>query len=147
MATSIPYESFLTPEQIEKFKSDGFLCIRDYLNPTQVVQLKSQISDIISKFNPSDYPIFTTNEQTRNVDPNYFLSSGDKIVPFMEERGQQLSGGTEVPFHLRINKIGHALHDQDPVFHAISYDPKIGRIARDLGLEVCRRKRIRPFFW
>ena len=33
------------------------------------------------------------------------------------------------------NKIGHGLHDLDAVFHAVSYDGRIGSICRDLGME------------
>jgi phytanoyl-CoA hydroxylase len=35
-----------------------------------------------------------------------------------------------------INKIGHALHDLNPVFHGVSYDGRVGSISRELGLEI-----------
>lgn len=35
-----------------------------------------------------------------------------------------------------INKVGHALHDLNPVFQHCSYDPRVGRIARQLGVSV-----------
>ena len=35
-----------------------------------------------------------------------------------------------------INKVGHALHDLNPVFQHCSYDTRVGRIARQLGVPV-----------
>ena len=36
--------------------------------------------------------------------------------------------------HESINKVGHALHDLDSEFEAVSYDPRIGQMCRELGL-------------
>ena len=126
---------FLSPEQIEQFHRDGFLVLPGYFNAETVLKLRSEIASVISTMDPQDYPIFTTNEQDRQVSADYFLTSGDKIVPFLEEKAAKLPDAAEVPFHLRINKIGHALHDLNPTFHDVSYDPKVGRICKDLGSE------------
>lgn len=122
------YSPLLTPEQVSQFNEDGYLVISGYFSPSQVEELRDEMDTIISSMDPADYPIFTTNEQERQMTPEYFLTSGDVIRPFMEEKASP-----EIPFHLRINKIGHALHDLNPRFQAVSYDHKVGRIAKDLG--------------
>lgn len=127
------HNPFLSPEQIDQFHRDGFLVLPGYFSAETVSKLRSEIASVITTMDPQDYPIFTTNEQDRQVSADYFLTSGDKIVPFLEEKAAKLPDGAAVPFHLRINKIGHALHDLNPVFHEVSYDPKVGRICRDLG--------------
>ena len=38
------------------------------------------------------------------------------------------------PIKESINKVGHALHDLDPIFQKYSYDTRNGRILRDLGM-------------
>ena len=38
------------------------------------------------------------------------------------------------PKELSINKIGHAMHDLDPVFERFSYTPELAAVAADLGL-------------
>ena len=129
MSSSTDYVPLLTLEQITQFNEDGFLEINDYFSPSQVQELRNEIGNIISRMDPTDYPIFTTNEQERQMAPEYFLTSGDVIRPFMEEK----ANNSDIPFSLRINKIGHALHDLNPSFQAVSYDPKVGRIAKDLG--------------
>lgn len=40
------------------------------------------------------------------------------------------------PIKESINKVGHALHDLDPVFKKYSYDIRNGKILRDLGMKV-----------
>ena len=37
---------------------------------------------------------------------------------------------------MSINKIGHGLHDLDPVFESVTYEPRVGQICRDLGLSM-----------
>jgi hypothetical protein len=44
-------------------------------------------------------------------------------------------GRLKQPTALSINKIGHAMHDLDPVFEAFTRDAKLAAVARDLGLE------------
>jgi len=130
------YTPYLSNEEIERFNTDGYLVLPNYWTADVVLKLRSEISNVILSMDPLDYPIFTTNEQDRQTSADYFLSSGDKIVPFMEEKATPIAAdGATIPFHSRINKIGHALHDLNTVFHDVSYDPKIGRIARDLGLK------------
>jgi len=62
---------------------------------------------------------------------DYFLNSGREIRYFWEEKANkehQLSP-TEA-----INKIGHGLHDLDPIFESVSYEGRVGSICSELGL-------------
>ena len=58
----------------------------------------------------------------------YFRESGGAIRFFFEEHA------TDQPVALALNKIGHALHDLDPVFDRISRQPRMAALARALGL-------------
>ncbi len=58
----------------------------------------------------------------------YFQESGGAIRFFFEE------DATDQPVPLSLNKIGHALHDLDPVFDRISRQPRMAALARALGL-------------
>jgi hypothetical protein len=53
---------------------------------------------------------------------------------FFEEEAFDMQGGLRQPKALSINKIGHALHDLDPVFDAFSHGPALAALAADLGL-------------
>jgi len=40
-----------------------------------------------------------------------------------------------VPKPLAINKIGHAMHDLDPVFERFSHGPELAALAREIGID------------
>ncbi|CAM9642201.1 unnamed protein product [Ectocarpus fasciculatus] len=77
--------------------------------------------------------IFSTDE-SKHAEDAYFLGSGDKIR-FFWEAGAFDDKGEFVHDRLKsINKIGHALHDLDPVMKKYSYEKRVGQVSRDLGL-------------
>jgi phytanoyl-CoA hydroxylase len=100
-----------------------------------VKNLKESINKIVSNFDFSTAgEVFTTKEQSRAAG-DYFLTSGDKIRFFWEEKAW-LDGKLIQSPELAINKIGHNLHDLEPAFEDISYDKRVGKICKDLGMEI-----------
>jgi len=84
-------------------------------------------------FRPDTVSIFTTRDQTRTSD-DYFLGSGDKIRLFFEEDAFAADGALHRPVEQSINKIGHALHELDPVFSRFSHAPRLAELTATLGL-------------
>ena len=64
---------------------------------------------------------------------DYFLTSGDKIRIFFEKAGIGAMGPAEQGWQ-GVDKIGHALHDLDPMFDEFSRDPRLGAICRQTGM-------------
>jgi phytanoyl-CoA hydroxylase len=80
-------------------------------------------AELVAGFDPGPArTIFSTRDQGHARD-RYFLESGGDIRFFFEE---------EAPDQL--NKIGHALHDLDPVFDRVSRQPRLAAVAREIGL-------------
>jgi phytanoyl-CoA hydroxylase len=121
-------------QQIHFFHDNGYLVLLNFLREETVATLKSKMSTIISSFDlSSNRSVFTTKEQTRATD-EYFLESGDKIRFFWEENAFKDGDFTQSP-ELCINKVGHNLHDLDEDFNQVSYDVRLGKIAKEIGMK------------
>ncbi|KZT58596.1 phytanoyl-CoA dioxygenase [Calocera cornea HHB12733] len=129
---------YLTPEQVAKFYKDGYLILPSFLSPTEVSSLISRTQYLLDSFDLSSHPLtkFTTGEQedeSKHVGDDYFLNSGDKVRFFMEEDAVGTDGKLNRPKYRAVNKIGHGLHELDPVFREVTlHNPKLKAVARDL---------------
>ena len=132
--------SFLSDEQVSGFEKDGYLVIEDFWSSVVVSDLKERMNEIITGLSPNDSPhtlgftksIFTTKEDKRDAD-DYFLDSGYAIRFFWEEDAW-VDNKLIRPPEVSINKVGHGLHDIDSKFQAVTYEPRIGKICKDLGM-------------
>ena len=125
----------LTIEQLKKFAGDGFLVLPDFVSAAACAALRRHAQEMVAEFDPGEaVSIFSTREQTRTSD-DYFLESGDKIRFFFEEDAFSANGALKQSKERSINKIGHALHDLDPVFDRFSRTAEIERLVSDLGIE------------
>jgi len=106
------------------YTRDGFLVVPDFLSAADCDALQARAAELVAGFDPGPArTIFSTRDQGHARD-RYFLESGGAIRFFFEEEAPD-----------QINKIGHALHDLDPVFDRVSHQPRLAVLARDVGLE------------
>lgn len=90
------------------YERDGALVFEGFASPAECQRLSDRIDHLVSSFEePQDRSIFGDH-----IDDRYFMESGDKVRFFFEK-----NAGTRKPAKA-LNKIGHALHDIDPVFSA-----------------------------
>jgi phytanoyl-CoA hydroxylase len=123
----------LDDTQRRDWERDGFLVIRDAIEPRQCAALRQRAAAIVEAFDPSTVSIFSTNDQTRTSD-EYFLSSGGEVSCFFEEDAFDEDGTLTQSKDQSINKIGHALHDLDPVFDEFSRQRALADIATSIGM-------------
>jgi phytanoyl-CoA hydroxylase len=124
----------LSPAQLAGYDRDGFIVLERFVAPQACDRLRERAAELVSDFDPKGIvSIFSTHEQTRTSD-EYFLESGDKIRCFFEENAFYPDGTLRQSKERSINKIGHALHDLDPVFGSFSRTAEIRQLVADLGI-------------
>ncbi len=118
---------------VAAFHRDGFLVLADVVPVERCAALRARMDELVAGFDPDEtLPVFSTDEQVRTADDEHFLSSGGAIRYFLEEEAVA-DGRLTVPFERAINKVGHALHDLDPVFDAFCRAPEVRAVVEALG--------------
>lgn len=125
----------LSEQQIAQYLDTGFLVLEDFASESDCDRLRARAKELVHEFDPAEVvSIFTTREQNRIAD-DYFLTSGDKICFFFEENAFNEDGTLKYEKEKSINKIGHALHDLDPVFDHFSRNQNVKELAAALGFK------------
>lgn len=124
----------LNPEQVSRYRDQGFLVLPGFRSPAAVAALRERALQIARGFVAAGPPsVFTTRDQARSADAA-FLASAEAIHCFYEEEAFDAAGALQRPADQAINKIGHALHDLDPVFDRFSRGADMAALAAALGL-------------
>lgn len=125
----------LKPAQQARYQDDGFLVLPAFKTAAEVAALRQRALDIVDAFDADAHrAVFSTSDQARRAASQTFLDSAEGVQCFFEEEAFAADGRLRQPKALSINKIGHALHDLDPVFDAFSHGPALAELAADLGL-------------
>jgi phytanoyl-CoA hydroxylase len=131
----------LSPAQQLQYLADGFLVLPGFKTAADVAALRQRALEIVDAFDADSHrAVFSTSDQARRTASADFLASAEGIQCFFEEEAFDDQGRLRQAKALSINKIGHAMHDLDPVFAAFSRGPALADLARDLGL-------VQPRLW
>jgi phytanoyl-CoA hydroxylase len=119
----------------ELFESQGYLILEEFNTHDECDALMRRGMELAEAYDYNGHAsIFQTNEQTKTSD-DYFLESGDKISFFFEREAFDKDGKLKASLFHSLNKIGHGLHDLDPVFNGFSRSTQLKYLANELGLD------------
>lgn len=122
----------LTQAQIASYRSDGYLVLPDFASQSSCLTIRQRAEAIVEGFDLSSHTaIFSTTEQSHAQD-EYFLNSAFAVRCFLESDAVDAAGQLLVDKSAAVNKIGHALHDLEPVFEQFSYQPKLAELLAQL---------------
>jgi phytanoyl-CoA hydroxylase len=129
-----PADGRLTPTMVGAYARDGFLVLDGFASAETCALMRARIEDLIAAFDPDENKVPFSPAAQKHAAKQYFRESGDKVRFFVEEGAVNENGDLNRPKYRAVNKIGHALHDLDPVFSAFSRDARLAETAADLGL-------------
>jgi len=129
---TLPADGALSDEMKAVYARDGFLVIEGFKSPEECDALVSRALEIVDEFDPASAGIFSSVREGEGRD-EYFKSSGDKIRCFLEDEALDSRGELVADKRGAVNKIGHAMHDLDPVFEGFSRGSELAGIAADIG--------------
>ena len=134
-AFSAPLSGGLDDEMLSAYDAAGVIVLEDFVPESECRRLRERVLELIDGFDPASVKsIFSATQQTQLGD-RYFEESGDKIRFFFEQGAFDENGELKQSKENSLNKMGHAMHDLDPVFDAFSRTPALSAVADSLGYD------------
>ncbi|CAL9095646.1 unnamed protein product [Musa textilis] len=145
----------LTAEQLDFFNVNGCLILESFSSKEEIRKMRDRMAELLDGFDDSFSSIFSTKNQQQHTDDYFFESAekisfffeGLCVMNFsvlvlfdrknrfflvrktflmvLAENAFGEDGHLKQPKELSINKVGHALHEIDPVFKEFSFSDKI----------------------
>jgi phytanoyl-CoA hydroxylase len=123
----------LTPEHRSVWQRDGVVVLPGFASADEMAALRQRAGELVDAFEPAAAPpVFSSRDRAR-LSERALAESGDQVRCFLEEQACDGDGRLRVDKAHAVNKIGHALHDRDPVFARFSRSPRVAALAADLG--------------
>jgi phytanoyl-CoA hydroxylase len=132
-AYAAPAGGQLSDEMLADYRAAGVLVLRDFVSVDACDALRARAAELVDAFDPQEVrSVFSTTEQTQ-LDDDYFIESGDKIRFFLEDGAFDDDGKLRQEKKHSLNKMGHAMHDLDPVFDRFSRTPELAEVVKRIG--------------
>ncbi len=127
----------ISQADIDQYHELGYCVLPNFKSLDDIATLKTRALEIVQAHDLSEQKtIFTTDRSEADIlmrSNNYFLDSDNSVRCFFEEEAFDANGDLNQDLALSINKIGHAMHDLDPVFRKFTSGEDLHQVATGLG--------------
>jgi phytanoyl-CoA hydroxylase len=118
----------------DAFAAQGYLVVPGFKSPAQVAALRERALAIVDAFEPGPQAAVFSSTERALTSERELIASGQGIHCFFETEAFGPDGRLNRDKRLAVNKIGHAMHDLDPVFDAFFRDPRLAALVHALGV-------------
>jgi phytanoyl-CoA hydroxylase len=126
----------LNNEQIEHYQTQGFVVLNNFAPINECDAMRKRANALVLECGPKVDPRSAYDALSKRsgfLSEEYFFESTNAVRLFFEKSAVAPDGKLLVQSTRAIVKIGHALHDYDPVFLKYSHSRRMHEIARVLG--------------
>ena len=132
-AVRFNWHGVYTADMDAAWARDGYLVLDGFVAPEDCQAMLTRAHDLIDDFDVDAHRVVFSAKGQSHAASEYFMASAGKISCFLEEEAMDETGHLTKDKSKAINKIGHALHDLDPVFSAISHNADFETLAKGIG--------------
>ena len=127
-------EHGISTDAREAYLRDGVIVIEEFVSATQCELLKQRAVELVARHAPAATGAVFSTRDNRHAKDAYFEASANGIGVFFEEGAFDEGGKLRVPLAEAVNKLGHAMHDLDPIFNAFSRTARLQSVSDAIGL-------------
>ena len=134
-ATRFTWQGDVTQEMVNAYHRDGFLILDEFATAAECQSMMTQTRHLIDDFDEEAHRVIFSASGQSHAASDYFMNSASNISFFLEAGAVDEDGRLTKPKSQAVNKIGHALHDLDPVFSDFSHQDKFANLASAIGFQ------------
>ncbi len=123
----------LSAEMRTAFDEAGVIILRGFAGRHACKALQTRTSELVDAFDPQSVRSFFSSKSNVQLGDDYFIRSGADIGFFFEEDAFDAAGDLKQDKRHSINKMGHAMHDIDPLFDEFSRTAELTAVVASLG--------------
>jgi phytanoyl-CoA hydroxylase len=126
-------------ETHDAYARQGFQVLPGFVAPAALQAVRARALAIVDDCEAQEMAVFSSRERALTTDAA-LIASAQAVRCFFEADAVGPDGRLDRPPREAVNKIGHAMHDLDPVFDAFFRDPRLAVVAAGIGIE-------QPLLW
>lgn len=132
-ATRFQWQGEVTEQMVESYHREGYLLVENFASQSECEALMAQTKALVEGFDAEEHKVVFSAAGQSHAATDYFMNSASNISFFLENGAVDEEGNLVKDKAVAVNKIGHALHDLDPVFEPFSHQKKMADMAYAIG--------------
>ena len=117
----------------QSFDDAGVIALSGFVGKKECEALRARALQLVDNFDPEAVRSIFSTTRNEQLDDKYFEESASGIHFFLENEAFTDAGELRQEKLHSLNKMGHAMHDLDPVFDTFSRTPKMANLTRSVG--------------